>query len=1539
MTSLFDVGRSALNSYRQSLAVTGQNIANINTEGYKRREASLEEVVGSQGGVTTLANQTGLGVRVSEIKRSFDQYLLDRSRTATAQFEKLDVYVDQTEQLENMLLPNEGDLGSQIAKFFDSLREVAASPADIAPRAVAIEQGKSLAAGFNTYAMQLDRLKSDIQNNLDDTVSSLNILATSLADINSRILSSGQSGSSPNAILDLRDQTLTEISKLTDITVSYSGRGVAQVKLGTSGVGPSLVDNAEAFDIGISQTSVGLQPTIMSGGKPVGTNQIQAGMTAGLIDAYNTADNALSDINHLAQMMSVEMNAQHKRGTTLDGQPGLNMFSVADLTVSTGTANRSDVAGTLMVSDPEAIPLSKMTATYSAEEELWILTGEALTSPIRGATQITAPGFTLQINGAPAAGDVLLLDPLAGAAQGMRFLLDKPQQIAASSGLLVSSHPDNLSEAEMDIDMITPAEDVKLKQVDQIFKNSASPIEASAFIRDGFVAEIPAGTSEISLASLTQQSTAKFQLSSLEISKVSSLSFALEDTSPAGPFTFDVRYNTAFPNAASTAAWSDMAELADMLNRGVLTDSAGLTLKDRGLHASGANGSLTLSTSRGNFDDSDANIATLNLGGGVTRAIVRDAVDASDIQIFTKEGRHIAGNVLSNDEIANLMRSENGFRTDAEYRGDYLNQTDPAYRGMNIDVQRSQGMHELNLGANATTATAIGSRGKLPVSTVPAQAVTVRLGSGPSSVVNLEQGGSAADAAEALNKGLKNLGVHAEARLRVELSDLEADGNVTFQLESQNASPITISAQVAENDLTNLATAINDQSARLGITAYLSTNKQRVIMESADGRDIFISDYMQGSPTLTSKVVDDEGQAASAELDLGTEGASYDHARYSGVVSLKSVKDFTLTKADDTVYNSVADVTEGGLVSVQSNASADSKLVSFTVNETADKGDASDDGLMAVAAGGNYSLSLPTSDDDVTFTAEVSTAELSDITSASVNKAIVDKLREAGPLSSMSAGDEASKPASQTFRYSGTNTIDPANDTLTVTVENTLITVPLAGVTTSQQMMDAAATAINAAGLDVVATAIADTSSVPNTFDLKIEASERGASFDMGAVSFTDADDPAATLAYQSSVVAKNMPVNGDFVYVDFAGQSYKLEMVDDEIVVSGGEEGRLTAYFDANKRLQIFGGGSLSGQPITVSSSEKFASNDVNAATFGLVDNIMRFTGQAIAPSATLEDLTLSFDGTEIDVSLDGMGVLTTSPSALPSGLTIEFDQETGAATGRLIITYDPAAHELKFDMPQDKLGVKTADIDLSYSTAGIRATSRSGDVLEVNATASSLADQQITVSDLVVEDLLVFVTGNGAKMMNSQYQVADEASRQQLESRLSESGLIVESISEDGTHFEILDGETGHSIASRTIDEDRHIRFENYQFTIKGNAVRDDQFLVEDIDGAAGDSRNLEAMIKKQTEDLNGVSSGGFSDMFSTMIAGVGASVSSSQLARDGAEATKEAALEAEAEFSGVNLDSEAAALIEFQQAYQASARILSTARELFQTLIDVV
>ena len=319
---------------------------------------------------------------------------------------------------------------------------------------------------------------------------------------------------------------------------------------------------------------------------------------------------------------------------------------------------------------------------------------EALEQSVFGVRRLEAPGFFIQINGEPRSGDTLHLDPFAGAAAGFRFLLDKPQMIAASSGLLVSSDPDNLSETEMDVTTVTPASEVLLKSVSDVFKNSASPIEASEFIRDGFVAEIPAGSNGMSLTSLTKQAEAKFYLSSVEIGKVSQLSFALTDTTPAGPFSFDVRYQTAFPNQPSTSNWSDLAELAEMLNQGVLTDSAGQTLKQRGLHASASGGTLTLASSRGNFDDSEANIASLAVGGGIIRGVLSEAISASDIQIFTKEGLHIAGNVLSNDEISNIMRSEHGFVPEAGYNASYLNLDDPAYRGMDIErLRRRACMH------------------------------------------------------------------------------------------------------------------------------------------------------------------------------------------------------------------------------------------------------------------------------------------------------------------------------------------------------------------------------------------------------------------------------------------------------------------------------------------------------------------------------------------------------------------------------------------------------------------------------------------------------------------------------------------------------------------------------------------------------------------------------------------------------------------------------------------------------------------------------
>ena len=52
---------------------------------------------------------------------------------------------------------------------------------------------------------------------------------------------------------------------------------------------------------------------------------------------------------------------------------------------------------------------------------------------------------------------------------------------------------------------------------------------------------------------------------------------------------------------------------------------------------------------------------------------------ASEIQIFTRDGRHVSGTNLNTTQIAKILKESNGFSQNAEYRNDYLNMN---YRGI-----------------------------------------------------------------------------------------------------------------------------------------------------------------------------------------------------------------------------------------------------------------------------------------------------------------------------------------------------------------------------------------------------------------------------------------------------------------------------------------------------------------------------------------------------------------------------------------------------------------------------------------------------------------------------------------------------------------------------------------------------------------------------------------------------------------------------------------------------------------------------------------
>ena len=166
----------------------------------------------------------------------------------------------------------------------------------------------------------------------------------------------------------------------------------------------------------------------------------------------------------------------------------------------------------------------------------------------------------------------------------------------------------------------------------------------------------------------------------------------------------------------------------------------------------------------------------------------------------------------------------------------------------------------------------------------------------------------------------------------------------------------------------------------------------------------------------------------------------------------------------------------------------------------------------------------------------------------------------------------------------------------------------------------------------------------------------------------------------------------------------------------------------------------------------------------------------------------------------------------------------------------------------------------------------------------------------------------------------------------------LIVKSTDSELGIVEVLDAATRQSLATRVIDVDGKFSALGFDFELGGTTVTGDEFEVKHTAGGDANSDNLLNLLA--LSDYNSeTGSGEFNQIFKQMVADLGMEVKSSQITREAAENARQSILELKDEFSGVNLDTEAANLMEQQQAYQALARVLSTARDLLNTLMEVI
>jgi len=128
-------------------------------------------------------------------------------------------------------------------------------------------------------------------------------------------------------------------------------------------------------------------------------------------------------------------------------------------------------------------------------------------------------------------------------------------------------------------------------------------------------------------------------------------------------------------------------------------------------------------------------------------------------------------------------------------------------------------------------------------------------------------------------------------------------------------------------------------------------------------------------------------------------------------------------------------------------------------------------------------------------------------------------------------------------------------------------------------------------------------------------------------------------------------------------------------------------------------------------------------------------------------------------------------------------------------------------------------------------------------------------------------------------------------------------------------------------------------YQVRITGNPAAGDEFSVNYNTNGTGDNRNALAMAGLQSARLMNDASASFNDAYGQLVASAS---SRTQQARVGSEVQNSLLTQSQDAWSqaaGVNLDEEAANLLRYQQAYQAAARIISVADQMFTTLINAV
>ncbi|MGH8436563.1 MAG: flagellar hook-associated protein FlgK [Pseudomonas sp.] len=444
MADLLNIGLSGLAANKTSLSVTGHNIANVNTPGFSRQDTVQATRTPQFSG----AGYIGSGTTLTDVRRSYSEFLTTQLRSSTALSSDVAAYKSQIDQLDSLLAGSTTGITPSMQKFFSALQTAAEDPSNIPARQLVLSEAEGLARRFNTVYDRLNEQNSFTNKQMVAVGDQINRLSGSIASLNNAITVAASNGQPPNDLLDARDEAIRQLSTYIGVNVVPQSDGTQSVFIGS---GQPLVvgNNANRLEMVPGQGDPSrFEVQFVSGASRQGiTSQVSGGELGGILRyREEVLDTTLNALGRLALAVSDQVNTQLGEGLDLKGQVGSALFgdfnapALASLRVLAFSSNTSNAQPLLNITDTSALTSSdyrlefdgtQYTARRLSDNAPMIVNesppGTLSFTDSAGRSQ----GFEVVVGTpAPAANDKFLLQPTRRGASTISSVLDQPDQLA-----------------------------------------------------------------------------------------------------------------------------------------------------------------------------------------------------------------------------------------------------------------------------------------------------------------------------------------------------------------------------------------------------------------------------------------------------------------------------------------------------------------------------------------------------------------------------------------------------------------------------------------------------------------------------------------------------------------------------------------------------------------------------------------------------------------------------------------------------------------------------------------------------------------------------------------------------------------------------------------------------------------------------------------------------------------------------------------------------------------------------------------------------